>query len=428
MYHPVYPEVHICSMYICSSDIMDAPASDEVIRSLLALSWFPWPPPIVPSCIASYSVCNLIVPSCCHCPLPWNIPIVIYFLPVLFSFSSFSSPHATGYLSFALAFDYQNHFLLLSKLFIMHPSSSSSFGARIRPSRRLPLLSKNRPPPLKSCLAASDSDRDSTPPEEPVRKTVRFPDDKLFLEQVRTIPARPDRTKKAIFKRGQVAETKSFIMYTSNPSSTNQRFLSKLPGSSGPRYENHSQWMSVVRARYLAAAYVSEPRSPRSAPSSDESAFDMSSLKDALTEPASGSSVHGSDFDMSSLADALPDPNDTFNMRSLMDALPEAAPKPCGFASDMSSLKRALPDPDAPSEVSSLAPAPKSMVAPHSRDLPPKVHVRAVQTHVQVGPFSTTCFFNLCGLCLVLGSFFPCLAPALYAAFALLSIYGTCFF
>ncbi|KGO64760.1 hypothetical protein PITC_073580 [Penicillium italicum] len=260
----------------------------------------------------------------------------------------------------------------------MHPSvSSSSFGKRICPSRRrLNLHSKYRPAPLKSCLASSDSGRDSNPSEEPhVRKTVHFPDDKLFLEQVRTIPARPDLTKKGIFKRGQIAETKSFLMYTSNPLGTNQRFLSKLPGSSGPRYESHSQWMSVVRARYLAAAYVSQPRSPRSAPSSDESVFDMSSLKEALPEPASGSSVHGSAFDMSSLTDALPEPNDTFNMRSLVEALPEAALKPRGFASDMSSLKRALPDPDAPSEAPSRARAPKSMVAPHSRDLPPKVRV-----------------------------------------------------
>jgi hypothetical protein len=37
-------------------------------------------------------------------------------------------------------------------------------------------------------------------------------------------------------------------MYTSNPSGSNQRFLSKLPGSSGPRYETHSQWMSVQRS------------------------------------------------------------------------------------------------------------------------------------------------------------------------------------
>jgi hypothetical protein len=37
-------------------------------------------------------------------------------------------------------------------------------------------------------------------------------------------------------------------------------FLSKLPGSSGPRYETHSQWMSVVRARQLAAAYSSDER------------------------------------------------------------------------------------------------------------------------------------------------------------------------
>lgn len=321
----------------------------------------------------------------------------------------------------------------------MHPSSSSSFsppspppppssfGRRLHPSR-LRLLSKHRPAPLKSCLAASDFDRDSTPSEEPrVRKTVHFPEDKLFLERVRTIPARKDRDRKTIFKKGQVAETKSFLLYTSNPSGSNQRFLSKLPGSDGPRYERHSQWMSVVRARQLAAAYSSQPRSPQSAPSSDESTFDMASLKDALPEPASSSSPHGSAFDMSSLTDALPDPNDTFDMRSLMDALPEPDGSPHGFASDMSSLKRALPDPDTPSEVSSLALAPKSVVAPRYCDLPAEVHVRAVHTHVQVGPFSASCFYNLCGLCLLLGFCFPCLAPALYAALVLLFIYGTCF-
>ncbi|CAI7671518.1 unnamed protein product [Penicillium palitans] len=306
----------------------------------------------------------------------------------------------------------------------MHLSSSSSsplpsspsFGRRLHPSR-LRLLSKHRPPPLKSCLAASD--RDSAPSEEPhVRKTVHFPEDKLFLERVRTIPARKDRDRKTIFKKGQIAETKSFLLYTSNPSGSNQRFLSKLPRSDGPQYERHSQWMSVVRARQLAAAYSSQPRAPRSAPSSDESTFDMASLKDTLPEPASGSS-HGSAFDMSSLTDALPDPNDTFDMRSLMDALPEPDGSPRGLASDMSSLKRALPDPDTPSGVSSLAPAPKSVVAPHSCDIPAEVHV---------GPFSASCFYNLCGLCLLLGLCFPCLAPALYAALVLMFVYGIYFF
>lgn len=317
----------------------------------------------------------------------------------------------------------------------MHPSSSSfsspppsspSFGRRLHPSR-LRLLSKHRPAPLKSCLAASD--RDSAPSQEPhVRKTVHFPEDKLFLERVKTIPARKDRYKKTIFKKGQIAETKSFLLYTSNLSGSNQRFLSKLPGSDGPQYERHSQWMSVVRARQLAAAYSSQPRAPRSAPSSDESTFDMASLKDALPEPASGSSPHGSDFDMSSLTDALPDPNDTFDMRSLMDALPEPDGSPRGLAFDMSSLKRALPDPDTPSEVSSsLALAPRSVVAPHSGDIPAEVHIRAVHTHVQVGPFSATCFYNLCGLCLMLGFCFPCLAPALYAALVPLLFYGMYF-
>ncbi|KAJ6139847.1 hypothetical protein N7471_006333 [Penicillium samsonianum] len=306
----------------------------------------------------------------------------------------------------------------------MPPSSSSSvsFGKRIHPSR-LHLLSKNRPPPLKSCLASSDSDRDSHPSGEPcVRKTVHFPDD-ISLVRVRIIPPRKDRTKKAIFNRGRLAETKSFIMYTSNPFGSTQRFLCRLPGSPGPRYTMYSHWMSVVRARRLAAAYSSQPRPPRSAPSANGpvpepasdgslhgSAFDMSSLKHALLEPASGSSLHGSSLDISSLTQALPDPDMAF---------------------DISPLMRSLPDPDAPSDASSLAHAPKSMVASHSREsrsLPPKAHVRVVQTLVQVGPFSATRFFSLCGVLLVLGAFFPWLVPASYAAFVLLFIYGTCFF
>ncbi|CAG8909039.1 unnamed protein product [Penicillium egyptiacum] len=316
--------------------------------------------------------------------------------------------------------------------------SSSSFGKRTRLSR-LALLSKHRPPPLKSCLAASEFDRNSTPSGEPcVRKTVHFPDDKLSLERVKIIPARPERNQKTIFKKGQVAETKSFIMYTSNPSGTNQRFLSKLPGSSGPRYETHSQWMSVVRARGLAAAYSSVPRSPRSAPSSEgpapepatdgsrqESSFDMSSLKDALPEPASSSSPHGSDFDMSSTTRALPDPETTFDVSSLADALPDP-----NDSFDMSSLMRALPDLDAPSEVSSPAPAPQCLVAPPSCEAPhpPKVRRRVVQTRIRVGPFSPAWFFNLSAVFLVVGSCFPCLAPAFYAVLVFLFINGMCFF
>ncbi|KAJ5804486.1 uncharacterized protein N7518_000789 [Penicillium psychrosexuale] len=353
----------------------------------------------------------------------------------------------------------------------MHPST---FGKRV-PSSRI-LLSKNRPPPLKSCLAAADSDRDS-----PLwRALLHFPDDKCFLERVREIPCRPNRNKKELFKSGRLAETKSFIMYTSNPLGSNQRFLSKHPGGSGPQYATQSPWVSVVRARYLAAKYSSAPRAPRSTPSSDgdvsahESSFDMSSLEDALLEPTPSSSLHGSSFDMSSLKDALleptpssslhgssfdmsslkdamleptpssslhessfdmssvihalPDPDVTFDMSSLADSLPDTN----GVASDMSSLMRALPDLDAPSVASSLARAPKSMAATHSREsrkLAPKVHARVVQTRVvQVGPFSATCFINLCGLMVLLGSFFPCLAPAFYAALVLLFIYGTCFF
>ncbi|KAI2733371.1 hypothetical protein CBS147332_386 [Penicillium roqueforti] len=333
----------------------------------------------------------------------------------------------------------------------MHPST---FGKRVSSSRIL--LSKNRPPPLKSCLAAADSDRDSPPSGEPcVRKTVHFPDDKCFLERVREIPCRPNRNKKELFKSGRLAETKSFIMYTSNPLGSNQRFLSKHPGGSGPQYATQSPWVSVVRARYLAARYSSAPRAPQSTPSSDgdvsahESSFDMSSLEDSLLEPTPSSSLHESSFDMSSVIHALPDPDVTFdmssladslpdtsafNMASLMDALPKVSPpgSPDGVASDMSSLMRALPDFDAPSVASSLARAPKSMAATHSREsrkLAPKVHARVVQTRVvQVGPFSATCFINLCGLMVLLGSLFPCLAPAFYAALVLLFIYGTCFF
>ncbi|CAG8906329.1 unnamed protein product [Penicillium nalgiovense] len=264
-----------------------------------------------------------------------------------------------------IAFDYYQVTTMLTST---STASSSAFGKRTR------LLSKHRPPPSKSCLAASISGRDPTPPGEPrVRKTVHFPDDKLFLERVKIIPGRPDRNVKASFKKGQVAETKSFIMYTSNPSGSNQRFLSKLPGSSGPRYETHSQWMSVVRARQLAAAYSSEPRSPpRSAPSSEGSApepatdgspqesssFDMSSLKDALPEPASSGSQHGSDFDMSAMTRDLPGPDMALDMSSLADALQDPSD-----TFDMSSLMRALPDLDAAPEASSPPPVYQAVVA-----------------------------------------------------------------
>ncbi|KAJ5456880.1 hypothetical protein N7530_012154 [Penicillium desertorum] len=333
------------------------------------------------------------------------------------------------------AFDYYQAITMLSST-----ASSSAFGKRTRPSRLLP--SKHRPPPSKSCLAASISGRDPTPPGEPcVRKTVHFPDEKPSLERVQFIPARPDRNLKASFKKGQVAETKSFIMYTSNPSGSNQRFLSKLPGSSGPRYETHSQWMSVVRARQLAAAYSSEPRSPpRSAPSSEGSApepatdgspqesssFDMSSLKDALPEPASSGSQHGSDFDMSAMTRDLPDPDTALDMSSLSDALPDQ-----NDTFDISSLMRALPDLDAAPEVPSPPPVHQAVVAsPPSEppNSPPMVPQRVVQTHVQVGPFSPASFFNLCAAFLVVGSCFPCLAPAFYAVLVLLLIHGMCFF
>ncbi|KAJ5817530.1 hypothetical protein N7447_007538 [Penicillium robsamsonii] len=334
----------------------------------------------------------------------------------------------------------------------MHPSS---FGKRIRPSSRL--LSKNKPSPSKSCLAASCSDRESSLSGEPhVRKTVHFPDDDLFLQRIRTIPPR-ERRRMAILKRGQITETKWFLMYTLHSSGSNQRFLRKLHRQySHVRYAARPRWVSIVRARHLAAAYCCEPRSPRSAPSPDGSVpepatdgslhdvFDMSSLKIALPELASAGSSHGSAFDMSSILHTLPDPDPTFNMTSLMDALPdpnaafgmcslrsalsESAPEPYGFASDMSSLMRALPDPDASSDVSSLAPVPKSVVASYSRKSHKVRPVRVVETHVEVGPFSVTCFFNLCGLSGVVMCFFPWIAPVIFAALVLLFIYGTCFF
>ncbi|KAJ5425020.1 hypothetical protein N7465_000090 [Penicillium sp. CMV-2018d] len=51
------------------------------------------------------------------------------------------------------------------------------------------------------------------------------------------------------------------LRVTSNPWGLNQRFLSKLPRSDGPQYEHHFQWMSLLRARQLAAAYSSQPSS-----------------------------------------------------------------------------------------------------------------------------------------------------------------------
>ncbi|KAJ6185362.1 hypothetical protein N7519_006663 [Penicillium mononematosum] len=118
------------------------------------------------------------------------------------------------------AFDYYQAITVLSST---STASSSAYGKRTRPSRLL--LSKHRPPPSKSYLAASISGRDPTTPREPcVRKTVHYPDDKPSLERVNIIPARPDRNLKASFKKGQVAETKSFIMYTSNPSGSNSGF------------------------------------------------------------------------------------------------------------------------------------------------------------------------------------------------------------
>ncbi|KAJ5177685.1 uncharacterized protein N7500_000384 [Penicillium coprophilum] len=320
----------------------------------------------------------------------------------------------------------------------MHPSS---FGKRI-------------PPPLSPVFEKQATSFEVMPRHF----TVHFPDDEISLERIRIIPPREKR-KSPIFKRGRIAKTKSFIMYTSDSLGFNQRFLYRLPGRHGPRYTMYSHWMSVIRARRLAAAYCSQPRSLRSAPSSNGSSpepatdgslhdvFDMSSLKDALPEPASAGSSHGSAFNMSSMLHALPDPDPTFNMTSLMDALPdldaasnvcslksavlEPAPagSPPGFAPNTSSLMRALPGPDASSDVSSLALVPKSVAASHSRKSHKVLPVRAVETHVEVGPCSVTFFlFNLCGLSVVVMCFCPWILPIFLVAFVLLFIYGTCLF
>ncbi|KAJ5496577.1 hypothetical protein N7463_008564 [Penicillium fimorum] len=288
----------------------------------------------------------------------------------------------------------------------MHPSF---FDKRIRPSSRLP--SKNRPPPSKSCLAASCSDRGSSPSGEPhVRKTVHFPDDNLFLQRIKTIPPR-ERQRKAILKRGQITEIKWFLMYTLHSSGSNQRFLRKLVGRhSHVRYATRPRWVSIIA--------LPEPASAGSLPGS---AFNMSSMLHALPVP-------DPTFNMTSLMDALPDPNTAFGMRALRSTLSESAPEPHGFASDMSSLIRALPGPDASSDVSSLAHVPKSMVASHSRKSHKIRPVRVLETHVEVGPFSVTCLFNLCGFSVVVMCFFPWITPITFVALVLLFIYGTSFF
>ncbi|KXG47258.1 uncharacterized protein PGRI_011280 [Penicillium griseofulvum] len=346
------------------------------------------------------------------------------------------------------------------------------------PSRPFPsrLRSKTRPPPSKSCLATSRSERDlSTSGEACVRKTVRFPDDKMSLERVILIPARAV-PRPPTFQSAQITKTKSFIMYTSDKMGSNQRFLHKVPGRSGPpRDIVCTHWESVVRARSLAAMYSAEPRPPRSAPSfvashvpnaafgvhspssavseaapvgspkgsafdmsslactlpdasSDvSSAFDVSSLARALPGPDASSDV--SAFDMSSLACALPGPDassdvSAFDMSSLARALPGPDASSDVSAFDMSSLAPALPTLDASSDVSSLAPVPKSMVASHPS--PKARHARVVQTHVEADPFSIT-LFRLCELFLVVGSVFPWMVPV-YAALVLLLVCGRRFF
>ncbi|KAJ5424196.1 hypothetical protein N7491_009412 [Penicillium cf. griseofulvum] len=248
----------------------------------------------------------------------------------------------------------------------MHPSS---FAKRSPLASRL--RSKTRPPPPKSCLATSCSERDL-----PLWRTLRS----------------EDILKPPIFKRAQITKTKSFIMYTSDSMGSNQRFLYRIPGRNGPRHTIYSHWMSVIRARHLAAAYSAEPRSPRSAPSF-----------------------------VASLV-----PNAAFGVHSPRSAVSEPAPagSPQGFAFGMSSPSRALPG-DASSDVSSLAHVPKSMVTSH---LSPEARcARVVQTHVEVGPFSVTSFFRLCGLFLVVGSVFPWMVPVFYAVLVLLFVYGKYF-
>jgi hypothetical protein len=100
------------------------------------------------------------------------------------------------------------------------------------------------------------------------------------------------------------------------------------------------------------------------------SRFDMSSLKDALPEPASSGSQHGSDFDMSAMARDLVHRRRGWyfggsievgkrthkrahiegvsRVREWKDALPEPASSGSQHGSDfdMSAMARDLPDPD----------------------------------------------------------------------------------
>ncbi|KAJ5457775.1 hypothetical protein N7475_009163 [Penicillium sp. IBT 31633x] len=282
------------------------------------------------------------------------------------------------------------------------------------PLRRL--ISADRPPPLKSCLAPTDWDDDleALPSDEQfVRKKVHFPEDK-DLVKIKEIPARPPRLAEVgVFKIARPGDDskKMCIMYSTSGSSTNVRFLRELPDDRiRPRFETRCPWGSVQRSYRLAAAYARVPGSPRYGPAPDGSQHAPSrdepatSSDGSLPEPASDGS-HASAFDMSSLTRALPDTHDTF---------------------DMSSLLHALPDPDGSSDASSPAPVPKSLDARIARR-PPKVRsVREVQTHVQVGPFSATCFYYLCELMLVLLVVSPSLVPALLAVLALLFLHGAC--
>jgi hypothetical protein len=320
----------------------------------------------------------------------------------------------------------------------------SSFRS-VPPSPPPPPLprSRDRPPPLKSCLPDVDEDLEALPSDEPfVRKTVHFPDDK-DLVQVRTIPPRPPRwTADSKFMKATVHDNsrKDFIMYSPRQSSTNNRFLIKRPdGRARPRFETRSAWSSVQRSYRLGAAYATEPRSPRFEPSSDGSqatpaadcSFDATSFRgqppataECGPQPETILRGHAQPLDMSTLTSALPD-SDTFDMSSLLHALPE--PEVTGTAFDMTSLVEALPDLDGSHGASPLTPVPKSLDVPSTPESPEVGYPRVVvQTHVQVGPMSGTWFSRLCCTLFVLAIIFPRLVPALLAVLAFLFLYEAC--
>ncbi|KAJ5782363.1 hypothetical protein N7457_004137 [Penicillium paradoxum] len=334
----------------------------------------------------------------------------------------------------------------------MHPASFAKKPPRY-PRR---LLCVDRPPPLKSCLAIPDldDDLDALPSDEPfVRKSVHFPDDE-DLVQVKTIPARPPRlTELGKFKVARPGDDsrRMCILYYSPATITNARFLRQRPDDLvRPRFETRNPWGSVQRSYRFAAAYATEPRSPRSGPVPDGPQHTpeppATPSDGSLQEPASdgsldaptsdgplpatssdGSSLepafdgsHAPSADLSSLTRALPSNHAASDMPSALHALPDPD---AGPMFDMSSLMRALPDPDDSSNASPIAPVPEPLDASITRRRPEVEYIRVVQTHVQVGPLSTTWFNRLCWL-IVLVAFFPSLMPAAIAVLALLFLYG----